>query len=184
MIYFFLFKGEKPYECAFCSVAFNQSNLLKVHIKKHHPNEKIHLKKNTESENETNKEKPDESIWYPCSECSMKFSSNELLLEHMGKHAGNRPFACELCGMTFPLKFALQSHILSHEAERIGQKLRDVNETCKKGQKRRLEDNVEIKTDNDEEEHKNKKLRISKDSENATKIRCNFCPRYFVNDSN
>lgn len=70
---------------------------------------------------------------FTCSECLMKFMSQELLNEHFVKHSGARPFQCEICNMKFGAKFALRSHILSHNieySEKLSAKLKKINENA------------------------------------------------------
>ena len=155
-----------------------------MHIRKFHPDEKVEPEKLTQ-ELDAKGEADDKNcdIWYSCDECIMKFKSNELLIEHKGKHEGNRPFSCEFCGMTFAHKFALKSHVLSHDdayADKLKQKLKTINETTKKADKRGLDEDSEL----DETTGLiNKKPRIKSDEE-IEDYKCSTCSSKFVNQSN
>lgn len=73
----------------------------------------------------------DEQKIHACQECGMKFTSRELLEEHFTRHSGDRPFACEICDRRFGAKFALRSHLLSHDeeyTEKLKSQLKRVND--------------------------------------------------------
>lgn len=73
----------------------------------------------------------DDQKIHACQECGMKFTSSELLEEHFIRHSGDRPFKCEICDRRFGAKFALRSHLLSHDeayTEKLKSKLKRVND--------------------------------------------------------
>lgn len=47
---------------------------------------------------------------FDCSVCHKKFSSKQVLKNHMNCHTGNRPYACELCDATFTQSGTLYKH--------------------------------------------------------------------------
>lgn len=74
----------------------------------------------------------EETNIFSCLECSMKFTSKEAMDEHHVKHTGERPYKCDICNMRFGQKFALRSHIKSHDevyTEKLKIKLKSINES-------------------------------------------------------
>ncbi|KAL1425833.1 hypothetical protein MTO96_018816 [Rhipicephalus appendiculatus] len=51
---------------------------------------------------------------FPCGFCPQVFTFRSLLLRHERMHTGERPFECNLCGMTFRMKHHLVSHVARH----------------------------------------------------------------------
>ena len=52
---------------------------------------------------------------YPCSACDMEFTSKRLMIAHQtSAHPGYKPFACEVCKMTFALTERLTKHMKIH----------------------------------------------------------------------
>jgi uncharacterized Zn-finger protein len=73
----------------------------------------------------------DEQNIFTCQECSMKFTNAELLEEHFIRHSGDRPYKCTVCDRRFGAKFALRSHLLSHDeayTQKLKLKLKSINE--------------------------------------------------------
>jgi len=44
-----------------------------------------------------------------------RFSSKNLLEEHMNTHTGVRPYKCDTCGKDFASKYTYKSHVKTHE---------------------------------------------------------------------
>lgn len=51
---------------------------------------------------------------HECSECHKKYSSKNLLDEHMNMHTGQRPYKCPSCDKDFASKYTLQAHMKIH----------------------------------------------------------------------
>ena len=53
-----------------------------------------------------------------CTYCEKKFSSNQLLKQHLRSHTGERPFSCNYCEKRFTQSHSLQSHEFIHTGEK------------------------------------------------------------------
>ena len=53
-----------------------------------------------------------------CSYCDKKFSSNQLLKQHVRSHTGERPYSCNYCEKRFTQSHSLQSHEFIHTGEK------------------------------------------------------------------
>lgn len=51
---------------------------------------------------------------YQCSQCDKKYSSKNLLDEHMNMHTGLRPYKCPICTKDFASKYTLTAHMKIH----------------------------------------------------------------------
>ena len=89
-------RGEKPYECAKCSVAFRTPFDLKNHVKRRH-----------------SEVKP-----FSCEICGKGFLCMDNLKHHLLVHSGRKPFRCSLCPSSFSRKDYLTKHIRTHTGER------------------------------------------------------------------
>jgi uncharacterized Zn-finger protein len=139
--------GEKPYKCPNCQLCFTQSNSLKLHMKNKHPiieletiNDQAIIEEEEEKSSSTSssssfvQQEQEQTIIsseiFECNECSMKFSTQQLLNDHFIEHTGERPFICEICKITFARIHSLRSHVLSHDlnhTQDLKQKLNAIN---------------------------------------------------------
>lgn len=50
---------------------------------------------------------------YPCPYCDKVFCQNIVLVRHIRRHTGEKPFKCPVCPSAFPRKSSLQYHMMS-----------------------------------------------------------------------
>ncbi|CAH2061754.1 unnamed protein product, partial [Iphiclides podalirius] len=89
--------GARVYACALCGLLLGQKGAYVQHLEKH-----------------ASKQQADKSKVHECTVCKKKYSSRQLLGEHMNTHSGARPHRCALCGKTFASKYTHQSHLKTH----------------------------------------------------------------------
>lgn len=80
------------YECEVCQESFSDSRQFRLHKKTHTASIKI----------------------WPCKACGKKYSSKNLLDEHMNMHTGARPYKCPHCIKDFASKYTLTAHMKIH----------------------------------------------------------------------
>lgn len=118
---------ERKYKCPVCSKAF----MWKIHFQAHevtHRNERPHARddgdkrfpqKSSEIRHDENvchqRIQPNNPIEgkFHCQFCPKVFSSRGPLNVHHRTHTGERPHACQFCGMRFTQKISVQKHIMS-----------------------------------------------------------------------
>lgn len=54
--------------------------------------------------------------WFPCPYCEKIFGQNVILVRHIRRHTGEKPFKCSICQASFTRKSSLVSHRLSKHA--------------------------------------------------------------------
>lgn len=84
--------AEGTYECEECKESFTDSRNFRAHKKTHTASVKI----------------------WPCKACGKKYSSKNLLDEHMNMHTGARPYKCPHCPKDFASKYTLTAHMKIH----------------------------------------------------------------------
>lgn len=84
--------SDGTYECDVCKETFTDSRQFRIHKKTHSASIKI----------------------WPCKECGKKYSSKNLLDEHMNMHTGARPYQCPHCPKDFASKYTLTAHMKIH----------------------------------------------------------------------
>ena len=88
--------NEIDYKCKICSSCFQNRRSLTSHIKVQHP--KI----------------------ISCNLCEKKFEKNSELENHLdADHGETKKFKCDLCDMSFILKWRLNKHVEGHKETRI-----------------------------------------------------------------
>ncbi|XP_055622233.1 zinc finger protein 845-like [Toxorhynchites rutilus septentrionalis] len=86
------------FRCDICSTKFNNIRTLRMHRKNHVATPKV----------------------WSCEVCQKKYSSKNLLDDHMNMHSGRRPFKCDMCPKDFASKYTLAAHLKTHqERERV-----------------------------------------------------------------
>ncbi|XP_053684900.1 zinc finger protein 436-like [Sabethes cyaneus] len=81
------------FRCDICSTNFNNIRALRMHRKNHMGPPKV----------------------WACEVCQKKYTSKNLLDEHMNMHSGKRPFKCPHCPKDFASKYTLAAHMKIHQ---------------------------------------------------------------------
>ena len=86
-------KGVKAlrYECVICNKVFTAASYLSRHIKRAH-------------------DQP-----FKCAQCKKCFGFIHVLLVHVRRHTGERPYTCSVCPQAFRTKPVLDYHMAAHE---------------------------------------------------------------------
>lgn len=80
------------YACDVCKRVFNNLKLFRIHKRMHYTTVKS----------------------WTCRDCNKKYSSRNLLDEHMNMHTGARPYKCQHCSKDFASKYTLTAHTKIH----------------------------------------------------------------------
>ncbi|KAF3424864.1 hypothetical protein E2986_05590 [Frieseomelitta varia] len=86
-------KEEGDFQCEICNRIFSNLRLFRIHKRIHYPQVKC----------------------WPCESCGKRYSSRNLLEEHINTHTGVRPYVCENCGKDFASKYTYKAHVKTHE---------------------------------------------------------------------
>lgn len=86
-------KEEGDFQCEICNRIFSNLRLFRIHKRIHYPQVKS----------------------WPCETCGKRYSSRNLLEEHINTHTGIRPYVCESCGKDFASKYTHKAHVKTHE---------------------------------------------------------------------
>ncbi|XP_015126970.1 zinc finger protein 37 [Diachasma alloeum] len=86
-------KEEGDFQCEVCNRIFSNLRLFRIHRRIHYPQVKS----------------------WPCETCGKRYSSRNLLDEHVNTHIGVRPYICETCGKDFASKYTFKAHVKTHE---------------------------------------------------------------------
>ncbi|XP_014216859.1 zinc finger protein 436 [Copidosoma floridanum] len=81
------------FQCEVCNRIFNNLRLFRIHKRIHYPQIKS----------------------WSCDICGKRYSSKNLLDEHMNIHTGNRPYVCHVCNKDFTSKYTHRAHVKTHE---------------------------------------------------------------------
>ncbi|KAK5640574.1 hypothetical protein RI129_011385 [Pyrocoelia pectoralis] len=84
---------EGDFQCEVCNRIFSNLRLFRIHKRMHYPQNKA----------------------WKCETCGKKYSSRNLLDEHMNVHTGVRPYICATCGKDFASKYTFKAHEKTHE---------------------------------------------------------------------
>ncbi|XP_023029686.2 uncharacterized protein [Leptinotarsa decemlineata] len=85
---------EGDFQCEICNRIFSNLRLFRVHRRMHYPQNKA----------------------WECETCGKKYSSKNLLDEHINTHLGVRPYVCGICGKDFASKYTYKAHEKTHES--------------------------------------------------------------------
>ena len=90
-------KTMKHFKCTFngCERAFASQGGLNRHTPQHDPN------------------RP-----HGCTECGLRFNTNQILEQHVLTHTGEKPHKCTECGDAFAQSGNLESHMRTHSGEK------------------------------------------------------------------
>ncbi|XP_078035837.1 uncharacterized protein LOC144469440 [Augochlora pura] len=86
-------KEDGDFQCEICNRIFSNLRLFRIHKRIHYPQVKS----------------------WPCETCGKRYSSKNLLEEHINTHTGVRPYVCESCGKDFASKYTYKAHVKTHE---------------------------------------------------------------------
>lgn len=86
-------KEEGDFQCEICNRIFSNLRLFRIHKRIHYPQVKS----------------------WPCETCGKRYSSRNLLEEHINTHTGVRPYVCETCSKDFASKYTYKAHIKTHQ---------------------------------------------------------------------
>ncbi|XP_060535183.1 zinc finger protein 37-like [Cylas formicarius] len=84
---------EGDFQCEVCNRIFNNLRLFRIHRRMHYPQNKA----------------------WTCETCGKRYSSKNLLEEHVNTHLGLRPYICQVCGKDFSSKYTFKAHEKTHE---------------------------------------------------------------------
>lgn len=84
---------DGDFQCEVCNRIFSNLRLFRVHKRMHYPQSKL----------------------WTCETCGKRYSSRNLLEEHINTHTGVRPYVCEICGKDFASKYTYKAHSKTHE---------------------------------------------------------------------
>lgn len=84
---------EGDFQCEVCNRIFNNLRLFRIHKRMHYPQNKA----------------------WTCDVCGKRYSSKNLLDEHLNTHTGMRPYVCQVCGKDFASKYTFKAHEKTHE---------------------------------------------------------------------
>ncbi|KAF5277010.1 hypothetical protein FQR65_LT16089 [Abscondita terminalis] len=84
---------EGDFQCEICNRIFSNLRLFRIHKRMHYPQNKA----------------------WKCDMCGKKYSSRNLLDEHINVHTGLRPYICATCGKDFASKYTFKAHEKTHE---------------------------------------------------------------------
>lgn len=86
---------EGDFQCEVCNRIFSNLRLFRIHKRMHYPQNKA----------------------WSCGTCGKKYSSKNLLDEHINTHTGARPYVCQksMCGKAFASKYTFKAHEKTHE---------------------------------------------------------------------
>ncbi|KAK0086851.1 hypothetical protein PV325_002413 [Microctonus aethiopoides] len=86
-------REEGDFQCEVCNRIFSNLRLFRIHKRIHYPQIKS----------------------WPCEICGKRYSSKNLLDEHVNTHNGVRPYICQTCGKDFASKYTYKAHAKTHE---------------------------------------------------------------------
>lgn len=115
-------KKKKPSYCSICDEEMDNETTLNAHLTSYH-SWKLkceHCKKVFGDEIEFLKHCEDHTIQqmrsknrrsrFTCPTCNAKFPTAALLDQHSNLHSGSKPFSCDQCDRSYPLKLSLAKH--------------------------------------------------------------------------
>lgn len=88
---------ERPYSCRICGKSFAYTSVMSAHIKSIH---------NVDDVRKVRAEPK-----HKCSICEKTFWQKSKLVQHIGMHTGEKPFACDVCGRSFRQRQSLKMHM-------------------------------------------------------------------------
>ncbi|XP_059046277.1 zinc finger protein 345-like [Achroia grisella] len=123
-----LHKGQKPYNCLFCSKIFFRVKQLRSHMKKHENSKNsyscVQCQNSFSSEHDLRLHSAlhEKGPTWRCNKCQKEFKAKSMLNRHIQRHMDLKRYACETCGKPFTELYALRRHIRVHTGETIEKK--------------------------------------------------------------
>lgn len=121
--------GELPFQCTYCSRAFNTSTTLKIHIMAHHEDNRPLLctlcgKRfiNNQKLNLHTKECHTTDIIYTCTLCDATFDTRQRLYRHrrsIHNNHKNMVLTCDICKRQFNTRKYLVQHMNIHTGQKL-----------------------------------------------------------------
>ncbi|KAL0275163.1 UNVERIFIED_CONTAM: hypothetical protein PYX00_003109 [Menopon gallinae] len=101
------------YWCDTCNAAFMDKGLCKQHMLKHLEEKEMNGEFDGVTFREEGKAKREGK--HVCQICNIKVLSFDLLNQHQNIHTGEKPFKCDMCDKSYPLKLSLGKHkVIKH----------------------------------------------------------------------
>ncbi|KAL3276239.1 hypothetical protein HHI36_020954 [Cryptolaemus montrouzieri] len=124
--YHSLTHGDKMYPCDQCPKKFYTPSHLKNHREyKHEAKKSIHLcplcgeyRNSATALSYHLKKHTHDQRKYPCNICGIKFIVKSALNNHLRRHNGDRRFPCQICSKSFFTTNELKKHFMTHTGER------------------------------------------------------------------
>lgn len=110
-------KSDIKYWCDSCDACFIDKRLCRRHMIKHVEENALKggFEPRINGEQSQEEEKTRKEAKHVCLVCNIKFLSLDLFNQHQNIHTGERPYKCDMCDKSYPLKLSLGKHkVIKH----------------------------------------------------------------------